>query len=443
MSRQPKLRWSCDECGTAKVKCDHGQPECGRCVAHGHTCVYGVSRKMGKPPSDKRRAATLKRLTTYYHEGADFSSSTLKHPAASSAYPAQLYGCTPPSSALAVGPELPPQAPYAALLPGDPDLSSCTWGPIDDQADDFIVDMGPLDSIAGSLADASAQVTMNLPDWGLLGASDPLSPPLTQCLSPANRDSSRGSQGPRASSSQGAAGQHHNCLHEAYSILATQSALIPLALCDCPVADRKPNPGSPDYTLSGLPHSHGSSSLAQVLRLNRDSAERLGLLLTCACANSPRHLLLHAAIIHGILDRYQQAADFSHGDGSSEDQHASANATAAAGPHSVTSAPPSIPLPAQLTPPHNGNDDGSPDKLVFGSFSVDDHLVEAALKLQLLSGELRRSAALIDLFAPHSDTSSGPVDGIGGLHHHLHTWLVSEHKKGMDFTRLRLGELNA
>ncbi|KUI59481.1 Sterigmatocystin biosynthesis regulatory protein [Cytospora mali] len=53
---QSKLRSSCDACGQAKIKCDRGQPSCARCVAQGVTCVYGVSRKAGKPPR-KRPAA--------------------------------------------------------------------------------------------------------------------------------------------------------------------------------------------------------------------------------------------------------------------------------------------------------------------------------------------------------------------------------------------------
>ncbi|KAH6880099.1 hypothetical protein B0T10DRAFT_565871 [Thelonectria olida] len=53
--QQFKLRSSCDACGQAKIKCDRGQPACARCVAQGVSCVYGVSRKAGKPP--RRRPA--------------------------------------------------------------------------------------------------------------------------------------------------------------------------------------------------------------------------------------------------------------------------------------------------------------------------------------------------------------------------------------------------
>lgn len=48
--RVPKLRSSCDCCGEAKINCNSGQPECHRCIALGLNCVYGLSRKFGKPP---------------------------------------------------------------------------------------------------------------------------------------------------------------------------------------------------------------------------------------------------------------------------------------------------------------------------------------------------------------------------------------------------------
>ncbi|KAI8631120.1 hypothetical protein F5Y19DRAFT_22438 [Xylariaceae sp. FL1651] len=45
-----KLRSSCDACGQAKTKCDRSRPTCSRCLSQGIKCVYGVSRKTGKPP---------------------------------------------------------------------------------------------------------------------------------------------------------------------------------------------------------------------------------------------------------------------------------------------------------------------------------------------------------------------------------------------------------
>ncbi|KUJ21529.1 uncharacterized protein LY89DRAFT_681014 [Mollisia scopiformis] len=54
----PKLRSSCNGCGTAKVKCDRGQPQCTRCKTLNLSCVYERSRKHGKPPR-KRPESTL------------------------------------------------------------------------------------------------------------------------------------------------------------------------------------------------------------------------------------------------------------------------------------------------------------------------------------------------------------------------------------------------
>ncbi|KAK0631164.1 hypothetical protein B0T17DRAFT_507579 [Bombardia bombarda] len=50
----PRLRSSCNSCGSAKVKCDQGQPQCGRCTNLGLKCIYGMSRKFGRPPKRTR-----------------------------------------------------------------------------------------------------------------------------------------------------------------------------------------------------------------------------------------------------------------------------------------------------------------------------------------------------------------------------------------------------
>ncbi|KAI0135274.1 hypothetical protein F4814DRAFT_16725 [Daldinia grandis] len=46
----PKVRSSCDSCGSAKVKCDRSRPRCRRCVTLGTECIYGISRKLGRAP---------------------------------------------------------------------------------------------------------------------------------------------------------------------------------------------------------------------------------------------------------------------------------------------------------------------------------------------------------------------------------------------------------
>ena len=47
-SKGPKLRQTCDPCRKAKVKCDKRMPICGRCIASGAPCDYGISNQGGR-----------------------------------------------------------------------------------------------------------------------------------------------------------------------------------------------------------------------------------------------------------------------------------------------------------------------------------------------------------------------------------------------------------
>lgn len=51
---RPKLRSSCDACQALKIKCGQEKPSCRRCLSSRLDCVYGVSRRMGKPRSGTR-----------------------------------------------------------------------------------------------------------------------------------------------------------------------------------------------------------------------------------------------------------------------------------------------------------------------------------------------------------------------------------------------------
>lgn len=53
--RKAKLRASCDACAASKVKCSKEHPICARCRANGSQCIYGVSRKHGKPGRTRKR----------------------------------------------------------------------------------------------------------------------------------------------------------------------------------------------------------------------------------------------------------------------------------------------------------------------------------------------------------------------------------------------------
>jgi len=53
--RRLKLRASCDSCAASKVKCSKDHPVCARCSANNLQCVYGISRKHGKPGRMRKR----------------------------------------------------------------------------------------------------------------------------------------------------------------------------------------------------------------------------------------------------------------------------------------------------------------------------------------------------------------------------------------------------
>ncbi|OQE44297.1 hypothetical protein PENCOP_c002G06619 [Penicillium coprophilum] len=48
-----EFRASCDSCAASKVRCTKEQRGCSRCVQNSLKCVYGRSRRKGKPPSKK------------------------------------------------------------------------------------------------------------------------------------------------------------------------------------------------------------------------------------------------------------------------------------------------------------------------------------------------------------------------------------------------------
>ena len=58
-----RLRRSCDNCASAKVKCDKEHPKCGRCAGSNATCFYGISRKYGKQKHKSSHTPIPRRLS--------------------------------------------------------------------------------------------------------------------------------------------------------------------------------------------------------------------------------------------------------------------------------------------------------------------------------------------------------------------------------------------
>ena len=93
----------------------------------------------------------------------------------------------------------------------------------------------------------------------------------------------------------------HDCFREAYDILGSLSFH---RLNNAHSISESPPPGSASTTAS----TANLVPLDHVLRLNRETSERLGRLLTCSCAGFPQLTMLYASIISQVLIWYQQAA---------------------------------------------------------------------------------------------------------------------------------------
>lgn len=402
--RQRKLRSSCDGCGTAKLKCDRVQPICGRCRSIGVSCIYSVSRKMGKPPRDRVRNINSTRTvgdqvrnrglsitsssgacTTERSFPSDTSSSPRAHGAptawASTYFANQLSTINAPTDEQ----DLPPFLDFTSI--------------------DFPEDL--LFSPPAAPIEASQSATV-------APAPEYLESGLTTATS--NTD--------------------HDCNHEACSII---SGLSFQNLCP------------PSVTLGTVIQTTSPSTpvpLDQILRLNRDANDRLGRLLMCPCARHPDLILLYASIFSRVLAWYQQAvrrdlrAPGSRGNSWNDTAlqalrlHPSTSTSWCNTPSSTGGA---------CTPASTGANSMlvAPIQMAMGSFDIDDQQLQSVLRIQLVLSEIRRMGFLIDRFTSHStgDREESSCSSIDDLYKSLGTWLCREHSRFVEMMQSRLKEI--
>ncbi|KAI4153052.1 MAG: hypothetical protein LQ340_002539 [Diploschistes diacapsis] len=386
--RQLKLRSSCDACGAAKLRCDRAQPECGRCISLGFKCVYGVSRKMGKPPRERLRITE-----------ASSASCTPGEHAGSQARDRDYDRSTGAGNG------------FDGIVPSSGPVSSVNHvflarSAVDGFRSNYMLSVDALDALHGNLFGSV------LPDFTSLEHGDALSSDMNTGLvsslgapvfeafsTPATQTDASLTQVDESGYLDGtllppAGDKGHDCVSEAYEILGGLSLH---SLNNAPSISQSP-PASASATASTVQRM----PLDHILHLNREASERLVRLLSCRCAKSPHLTLLYASIISRILMWYQQAA-------------VCAQSAAA--------------------------------KMAIGTFDVDDLHVETALKMQLLSGEMRRAGRLIDQFTSHSSGGQSPLDeyafsGVNNLYQSLDSWLRSEHSRIANMVRSRLRELD-
>ena len=422
--RQPKLRSSCDRCGAAKLKCDRGQPSCGRCSPLGLKCVYGVSRKMGKPPREKLRISG--KPSTFNEDSGSIDGEKPNDSM-----------CSSRTGSVSDG-----TAHGSGSFPSFTDLPS-TWGSVDRYPDGLMTSFDVPDALHGDLLGSSLSDLTSL-EFGdhllsTLGSPDfeNYSTPAAQTM--ASQISTDENIESNNTMLRPAGSKGHDCSQEAYDILSSLSFLR----LDKTYSIAQLAQGPSSTTASNchrVPFDH-------ILRLNHESSERLGHLLTCHCARWPHHALLYASIISLVLTWYEEAAgctqrsSWSPAAAAADTISRHESPSGSQSPWSITAATtvdiggPSIPTNTgatklAITPTH----------MAIGSFNIDDQQVQAALRIQLLLGELRRTGSLIDLFRSSSGVYQSTFNSVDGLYKSLSSWLNKEHSRIADVMRSRLKE---
>jgi hypothetical protein len=255
----------------------------------------------------------------------------------------------------------------------------------------------------------------------------------------------------------------HHCYMDAYEILRSLSLLK--ISNDHPATLSKT---TKTENANWVPFDH-------VLRINRETSERLSGLLDCSCARSSHLTLIHASIICRVLALYQQAAACTQGGGlwnpitmnldpsshylsptrSSPDLVSASWGTGSSTTWSGTTAAVNSTTScskksATSTMAQSSNLTVTPAKMAVGVFNVDDQRVQTAVNIQLVLGEMRRTERLIDQFTSHDSSGTQHLEddestfggAIDNLCRSLDSWLRAEHSRIVNIMRSQLRKLN-
>ncbi|KAE8552341.1 hypothetical protein TMatcc_002379 [Talaromyces marneffei ATCC 18224] len=406
--RQPKLRSSCDGCGMAKLRCDRTQPECGRCVSYGLPCVYGVSWRMGKAPGGGRRTSVTQGTSSRRPGATDTDKSDGNNRNSSNNDDGDAVMMDP--GLLSSLTDIPPAF---ELMDGNTDdlinsylqessLLNLTSFDFDTKlvADDCSNDLMPHDFRTGlEYTHGSSE----------LGEYSSTSASTTQPITIQTQAYNNSQPDTDLNIPTGMTG--HTCYMDAYEILRSLSVLK-VSNCHSATLSKTTKMGDANW----VPFDH-------VLRINRETSERLSSLLACSCARSSHLTLLHASIICRVLTLYQQAAACTQGGGLSNhmtmtldplSHHQSPtrfspdlvsvslgtgySTTLSGTTASINSTTSGTTRPTTSSLTQLSNLTVTPAKMAVGVFNVDDQRVQTAVNIQLVLGETRRTERLIDQF---------------------------------------------
>jgi hypothetical protein len=192
------------------------------------------------------------------------------------------------------------------------------------------------------------------------------------------------------------------------------------------------------------PPSINEVPLDHVLSITRGVSEQLCKLLSCPCASNPSLALIHASIITRIFAWYHDITMSIH----SASIHMvsipfqSRNQECAKRPSSVTGTD-------SMTPSSFGCSSSVPisvssSNIAIGKYNIDDQGVEAAVKIQLVLGEMRRARELNLKLVQHSFGAQhhDSTHSLESLFQNLNNWIASEHSRVNNVIKSKLRELN-
>lgn len=412
--RPPKLRSSCDACGAAKVRCDKTQPRCGRCVAGGLSCVYGLSRKFGKAPRKKPPVDTTVTI------------ETMPRPLAQSQQSSSM-SCCPDFRRLTGTARQIKYEPQAVPGYGLED-NLMAMNSVYPNHDLFLRSPETMDALDDAFAFQDTPTSMTF-GQDSRGTVDPLdltfSPSEFQSFAEWVRpddlmrvtEHSDVDSAPSLTSSSRASSHDflhglpdslmpapdtHNCHKLAYSTLESLS-----------------------FRQESLHLAQGeplTQTMDKVLNRNKQAVNNMHQLLKCSCSKSPHLAMLYASITSKILMWYQLATGCT-APTTSWDYFSSLSSPT---PPLSASSSPTIAFMEPSSPVAQANQFVvTPIQFSVGAFSVDDESAAEALRKQLLLSELKKAGNLIDLLSiqGRDALATGEVNDIYSA---LGTWLKCE-----------------
>ncbi|KAJ6104368.1 Aflatoxin biosynthesis regulatory protein [Penicillium sp. IBT 18751x] len=409
----PKLRSSCDSCGASKVKCDKGQPECGRCVSYGLPCAYGVSRKMGKPPRRPSGSRTLsdppvvQQNSSHSAVGGSISVNDMPIDLEPSAMSSSLGHIWDPTDEDSLGNSI---LNFHNIEGPDHDLPPMPFVP------DFVFgynDGVPMDPSNINFISSQLRSATSSPGMGSLSSLEAYVFPKKGILEPGQGSITSGST------------SDHECLPKLHEILESLSVL----------QSRKADP-------KALLSNVTSECITQVvpldliLQLNRKATEGLASLVTCSCAKLPHVALLYVSIISQILAWYCQAA------GCSQSMSPSDTSVSTSSAATGTSTPLDDSSCASAVSLQSVDVTVIPSRMAIGTFNVDDQHLQTATKIYLLSGEMKRVKGLMDQLRSQTDSSNMTTTGVDDVFRSVNAWLEWDYSRIFHMMQSKLQELN-